>query len=282
MLQPILAPLSTPEGQRVLNERLSEISTALEQRASAAQAAPKAAGISGTHQLRVKSYPAALQAAGTPYWETDRTVLYIVIPEGVNGRKWRYVSGTFTGLTAARPTDLGTTDAGFRFLDTTLNRIQIWSGTAWANEIVPNTESSGGLRAQGAATGYAGVGTEVYYSTADTSGYVIAYDRTGGAFKMLDLEGLCVVLNSISTGNVRIGTKTDDGSGAKLQVSGAVNATGYEVGGTQVVGARGVAVADVTLTAGGTYTANEAAMLAALKAQLNTLLARCRAHGLIA
>jgi hypothetical protein len=46
--------------------------------------------------------------------------------------------------------------------------------------------------------------------------------------------------------------------------------TSYMVGGTKVVGARGAAVADASAT------------IASVQAQLNLLLARCRAHGLIA
>lgn len=54
------------------------------------------------------------------------------------------------------------------------------------------------------------------------------------------------------------------------------------IGGNQVVGPRGAAVADVTGTAGAAYTATEQGMINSLKTQLNLALARLRAHGLIA
>ncbi len=61
------------------------------------------------------------------------------------------------------------------------------------------------------------------------------------------------------------------------------NAAGtLKINGTQVVTVRQTAVADVTGTAGATYTATEQALVNSLKTQLNLLLARMRTHGLIA
>jgi hypothetical protein len=70
-------------------------------------------------------------------------------------------------------------------------------------------------------------------------------------------------------------------------------ASKYSVGGTQVIGAQGAAVADTSVvtteTADATYDANEASMLNNLKTDVtnltntvNTLKARLRAHGVIA
>lgn len=64
-------------------------------------------------------------------------------------------------------------------------------------------------------------------------------------------------------------TTVANDSNAVQRNSGAINGTQYNVSGTKVVGAQGAAVADAGAT------------LASTTAQLNTLLARLRAHGLI-
>lgn len=68
-----------------------------------------------------------------------------------------------------------------------------------------------------------------------------------------------------------------NGSGVSFNTDGT-----YKVADTQVVGARAAAVADVTGTAGGSYTATEEGMINDLKAAVNSLLAKLRTHGLIA
>jgi hypothetical protein len=73
------------------------------------------------------------------------------------------------------------------------------------------------------------------------------------------------------SGNVLIGTTTDGGTGV-LQANGHINITSgnsLKINGTQVVGAQGAAVANATNTTD-------------VITQLNALLARLRAHGLIA
>jgi archaellum component FlaG (FlaF/FlaG flagellin family) len=54
-----------------------------------------------------------------------------------------------------------------------------------------------------------------------------------------------------------------------------------KINGTQVVGIRQAAVADVTGTADATYSANEVTMINSLQTQLNDLMAKLRTHGLI-
>jgi len=85
-----------------------------------------------------------------------------------------------------------------------------------------------------------------------------------------------------------------NGTGDITKVNSIDNTTVYKVGGTQVVGARGASVADVSLvtteTAGAAYTATEQSMLnhlktdvTSLKTQLNLAFARLRSstgHGL--
>lgn len=81
----------------------------------------------GTHALR----PAAASvAAGTFYYETDRTVLYIAATFS-GAVAWAYVAGTFAATYASRPADLGTRDAGFQFVSTDTNVYEQWSGAAW-------------------------------------------------------------------------------------------------------------------------------------------------------
>jgi hypothetical protein len=72
--------------------------------------------------------------------------------------------------------------------------------------------------------------------------------------------------------------RVKDGTGTKLTSSDPLDAPSYKVGGTQVVGAQGAAVANgVNAVAAPTQ-----AEFNALVTQFNLLLARCRAHGLIA
>lgn len=62
-----------------------------------------------------------------------------------------------------------------------------------------------------------GTGIEIGYNS--TYGQINSYNRTGGAYVPLRIDGLTLALNSGSTGNVGIGTATP---GAKLDVTGQV------------------------------------------------------------
>lgn len=59
------------------------------------------------------------------------------------------------------------------------------------------------IRSTGISAPASGAGVEIYYST--NIGYVIAYDRTGTAWKELDLDGNVVHINKQSGGAARIG-----------------------------------------------------------------------------
>jgi hypothetical protein len=83
-----------------------------------------------THANRLALYPASTTATGTLFWETDRTVLYIVI-ESAGVRSWQYSAGMFSAAFASRPTDLGTGDANFLMWVSTYNHIMKWVGNAW-------------------------------------------------------------------------------------------------------------------------------------------------------
>lgn len=91
-----------------------------------------------THAQRLTNpdYDPEELAEGTMFWETDRTVLYMV--RTVNGTKvWQYRLGRMRGSFSPdeRPTDLGANDTGFLFHASDLGRTFRWSGTAWDNEM---------------------------------------------------------------------------------------------------------------------------------------------------
>lgn len=91
-----------------------------------------------------------------------------------------------------------------------------------------------------------------------------------------------------SSGNTIINSSTDDASGAKLQVNGAVNLSsgnGYKINNAQIIGARQAAIANasVAYTTGDLDT--EAEIIAALNTtngKINSILTTLRTHGLIA
>jgi hypothetical protein len=98
--------------------------------AAAAASATSPSGSSGvvsygTHAARL-SQP--VPATGTLYVETDRNEIVYQF----QGIKWVYVSGVMRGTFAQRPTDLGTSDAGFLFSSS--DKIDYrWNGAAWTS-----------------------------------------------------------------------------------------------------------------------------------------------------
>ncbi len=89
--------------------------------------------IEGTHSERTTGvYPATNYAVGTQFFETDRKVFYLVyLVAGI--RTWIYSSGNQITTLASRPSDLGTNDTGYRFVDSTTDNEThyIWTGTEW-------------------------------------------------------------------------------------------------------------------------------------------------------
>lgn len=85
-----------------------------------------------THANRLTLYPASSTDVGALFWETDRTSGYIVT-ESAGVRAWTWFSGTYRAAVASIPVDLGTNDAGFRFVntDTDTNTEYIWTGSEW-------------------------------------------------------------------------------------------------------------------------------------------------------
>lgn len=86
----------------------------------------------GTHADR----PSPPAVHGTAlYYETDRTVIYILI-NGV----WVYATGIMRAALASLPT-LTTADTGFLFYSTDYQHTYLWSGAAWS--YAPGDEGSG-------------------------------------------------------------------------------------------------------------------------------------------
>ena len=84
-----------------------------------------------THANRLALYPAANSPVGTLFWETDRSVFYI-IEENAGVLSWEYSAGMYSASFANRPTDLGTSDAGFLYFPSVYIHICRWSGSGWA------------------------------------------------------------------------------------------------------------------------------------------------------
>ena len=77
----------------------------------------------GTHATRGA---ASAHPNGTLYFETDRTVLYVVL-----SAQWVYVAGIMATAQATLPTDLGAGDAGFLVNVTDYAHLLEWGGAAW-------------------------------------------------------------------------------------------------------------------------------------------------------
>lgn len=83
-----------------------------------------------THANRLTSYLPADYDVGAAFYETDRTVLYVVAT--VSGAKvWKFAAGSFTAARASYPSDLGTNDDGFLFYINNYAHLARWDGTAW-------------------------------------------------------------------------------------------------------------------------------------------------------
>lgn len=87
-----------------------------------------------THANRLINYSPANLPVGTIFFETDRTVYYIVTV--VSGSQvWQCLPGGYMKGTIAspdqKPTDLGTNDTRFEFYSTEFNKYFRWTGSAW-------------------------------------------------------------------------------------------------------------------------------------------------------
>lgn len=199
-------------------------------------------------------------------------------------------------LTAAGPTD-GTALS-------LLNRRQIaWGGGAYiledaSNDLYIGVASAAGLKlVHGTQKVYAAADFQVIGNLMNNAGTLI--DSSGHVILNTESASLPVstdgskklVTSSVSSYrtllDVYAKSDVDTALAGKVDLAAGYGDTtnGYKVAGTKVVGAQGASVADVTGTAGGTYTGTEQTIINDLVSQLNALLARVRAstgHGLIA
>lgn len=81
-----------------------------------------------THAHRIANFDPTRYAAGTLFYETDRTVLYLG-----DGTDWLYESGIMSGTLSPdqKPSDLVATDVGFMFDATDFFHVYRWDGTGW-------------------------------------------------------------------------------------------------------------------------------------------------------
>lgn len=82
----------------------------------------------GTTAEMATTDPAGL-SEGTLFWQTDRTVMYMVRDTG-SGNVWTYILGTYRALLSSLPT-LGTSDTNFLFSATDYAHTLHWNGTSW-------------------------------------------------------------------------------------------------------------------------------------------------------
>jgi hypothetical protein len=84
--------------------------------------------IEDTHANRLANYPPGSYAVGTLFWETDRSVFYLVVLN-VTTPVWEYASGQMNNSYANLPTDLAsanTFDNRFLFHDVTYSHFYMW------------------------------------------------------------------------------------------------------------------------------------------------------------
>jgi hypothetical protein len=89
-----------------------------------------AAILQDTHANRLSLYNPNNYDLGTPFYETDRSILYIVY-DSSGAKVWRYMAGDMFATFANRPVDLGVNDVSFKLVVSDhLHRCH-WTGTAW-------------------------------------------------------------------------------------------------------------------------------------------------------
>lgn len=96
---------------------------------------PEGAGlfIVDTHFAKQNLKPPIAYDEGTAFYETDREVVFV--NEIVNAAHvWRYFGGEYNDTIDNIPSDLGTEDANYRFLDTATGVKYRWDGDEWLSQ----------------------------------------------------------------------------------------------------------------------------------------------------
>lgn len=79
-----------------------------------------------THANRLAKYLASNFQLGSIFWETDRTVIYVL-----TSGAWTYAAGVMQATQATLPTDLGAADVGLLVNVKDYGHLLMWSGSAW-------------------------------------------------------------------------------------------------------------------------------------------------------
>lgn len=131
-----------------------------------------------------------------------------------------YNAGTDTGTIIAFNRDT----VAYKLLNLDGSTISLNSGSGGGVGVGTASPSckldvNGVIRAQGSTGASTGAGTEISYGS--SVGQIIAFDRTGGVYKQLKLDGLSVAINSGSGGSVGIKLSTIT---ALLHIAGGTTA----------------------------------------------------------
>lgn len=147
---------------------------------------------------------------------------------------WPKITTIFTQGSVGFADSVGraTQDNANFFWDDSNNRLGIGIAVPLqALDVVGNGHFTGGGRFQSLMSSAAGSGLELGYFAGGDYGTINAYDRTGGAYRELRIDGLVTVLNSASTGQILIGTSS--ATGGKVQVRSTTEQLRLEYDGTQ-------------------------------------------------
>lgn len=91
---------------------------------------PSSPVMENVHANRATSYPAGNYPVGSLFYETDRTILYVVTVSG-GANVWTYATGVSYQALASLPADLGANDSGYLAWTTDYSHLFRWTGSAW-------------------------------------------------------------------------------------------------------------------------------------------------------
>jgi hypothetical protein len=180
---------------------------------------------------------------GKPFWETDRTVLYIVGTVG-GANAWVYVAGEFLVTQPNLPVDLGAGDVGFiAAVLTDFNHRLRWSGTAW--EFAPG--DSGGRYIAGFVGTPPGGGWQICDGTATTflnaTGTTTAFTTPNLSAHYLKFAGAYTATAVAGGLTTSVSAGTPAGTNSAPTFTGSGGSTGGPTSTTVVASGTGATVA---------------------------------------